>query len=388
VLFSIHTDAGAQIAVASLDDGTHRLLGLPGSDARYIAPGTLLFARDDAMFEAPFDVNRLQVTGPEVPVLPDAHVFASGRGISIALVDVDLAGNVVYLPGLSSQGRRLSWMDTAGHETPLELEPALYSVPRISPDGRRFVVGVEAGSGVSRIRVVDIARGLPLDLDTNGSDPVWAPDGTITFVEERDLLEAQFRGRVSRVPADDSAPPSLLLESADSILTPEDWAPDGNRLLFSSLVRGQSRGSLDRDLSVLVPGSDPAPLLSSGADEFGGRISPDGRWLAYQSTTSGRTRVYVRPFDAPGGTQTVSGEGGSNPVWGRDGRALYFIENGMMMRAAVETSPFGVASARAMFGLPSSALGFDVAADGRFLVVSDSSLRGADELRVVLGWKR
>ncbi len=157
VLFSVHTEAGARIAVASLDDGTHRLIGLPGSDARYVEPGTLLFARDDALFEAPFDADQLEVTGPETAVLTDAYVFASGRGIAISLADADRAGTLAYLPVLSSQSRQLSWFEPTGRETPLALAPALYSAPRISPDGRRFVVGVNAGTGVRRIRVVDIA---------------------------------------------------------------------------------------------------------------------------------------------------------------------------------------------------------------------------------------
>jgi eukaryotic-like serine/threonine-protein kinase len=385
LLFSVHNEAGGQLAVTSLDSGTYRLLGMSGSDPRYIAPGALIFARDGALFQAPFDASRLEITGPEVSVLPEAHVYISGLGISIALLDVDSAGNLAYLPSLASRNRRLAWIDASGREDPLGFELALYSAPRISPDGRRFVVGVDTGGGVRRIRVVDFARGLPLDLDANGRRPLWGPGGTITFVTE----PANTRdGDLARVPADNSAPPEVLVANdSQSDFEPDDWAPDGRRLLFSSSALARSRGFTDRNLIVLAEGAAPRAILDSAADEFGARISPDGKWMAYQSTSSGRTRVYVRPFDAPGGTQTVSGEGGSDPVWARDGRALYFLENGAMMKAAVQTSPFAIGTASVMFKLPAPADGFDVAPDGRFLVTLESATSAADELHVVLGWK-
>jgi hypothetical protein len=98
--------------------------------------------------------------------------------------------------------------------------------------------------------------------------------------------------------------------------------------------------------------------------------------------------VYVRPFDRPGGTQAVSGEGGSTPVWARDGRALFFIEGQSMMEARVTLSPFAIRKPAALFPLPAPATAFDVAPDGRFLIVLTRAASVADELRIVLGWSR
>jgi len=381
VLFSVHNQAGAEVAVASLDSGGHRKLGLSGSDVRYVAPGHVIFARGSALFTAPFDLERMEVTGPEVSILPEAEVGNFGLGVVLGLADVDSAGNLVYVPGLAQRNRRLAWMDQRGRDTPIDLEPALYIRPRISPDGRRFVVSIQRDN---RIRVVDVQRELPLDLDITGQLPIWGPGDTLTF-QNQGVLGPGSRA-LAAVPADNSAPPEALLELPDTQFTPEDWTPDGRGLLFMSTGSRDNRGSSDRDLNLLVPGGAPRALLDSTADESGGRISPDGRWLAYESTSSGRTRVYVRPFDRPGGTLTVSGEGGFNPVWARDGRALFFVENGVMMRAAVELSPFSVGIATELFALPESATAFDVGPDGRFLVVLDTAAGGSDELRIVLGW--
>ena len=183
----------------------------------------------------------------------------------------------------------------------------------------------------------------------------------------------------------DGGPPSPLHQGANRVeLIPEDWTSDG-RLVFSAALR--ARGARNRDLYVLTPGSRPLSLLQTPDDEGEARVSPDGRWLAYQATASGRARVHVRPFDRAGGTQTVSGESGRHPVWARDGSALYFIEGNAILRAPIVASPFAIGAAVAVFSPAVTVMSFDVAPDGRLLVVLESSARTADELRVVLGWK-
>lgn len=340
------------------------------------------------MFEVPFDLDRLSVTGPEVGIVPDADVVNFGLGVAIGLLDVDDAGNLVYVPGRAPRTRHLSWVDATGRTTPLGLEPSAYVRPRISRDGRRFVVGMGGNSAQSRrIRVVDATQGLPLDLDVVGGNAIWAPDGTITFDGMITGGTPEAQRSVARIPADNSAPPQSLVESGDRVFAPEDWAPDG-RLLLSSSPRVGLRGLDDRNLEVMAPGSPPRALLDSTADETGGRISPDSQWLAYESTTMGRSRVYVRPFDKPGGTQTVSGEGGTNPVWARDGKALFFVEGSTMMKAPVTLSPFVIGKASALFTLPTAIMAFDVGPDGRFLVMLENAVPAPDEFRVVLGWSR
>ncbi|HSG00888.1 MAG TPA: protein kinase, partial [Vicinamibacterales bacterium] len=383
VLFSVHNQAGGQLAVAALDSGAHRTLGVAGSDARYLAPGTILYARAPAMFAVPFDLDRLEVTGPEVGILETVEANDFGFGISLALADVDAAGNAVYLPSLATRNKRLAWKDSSGTESPIDLEPMRYAPARISLDGHRFVAPFNARAN-SRLRVVDVDRSLPLDLEPPARAPIWATDGWLTF--SGPTPDDALGTAIFRMPADDSAPPEILFESP-LFVTVTDWSPDGRTLVLETTDSRSNRGSVNRDLQVWTAGGTLTPLLDSEQDEAAGRISPDGRWLAYQAATpSGRPRVYVRPFNAPGGTRTVSGEGGIHPVWARDGRALFFLENGTLMRATVTNAPFDIRPATPLFDLPPSTDTFDVAPDGRFLVVLDAADRSGEELHVILGW--
>jgi hypothetical protein len=372
LLFSVHGSGNVQLAVTALGSGTHRLIGLEGSDARYLEPGTIIFARDNALFEAPFDLSALRVTGPEVAILPDASVIPSGQ---IAMLDVDRSGRLVYLPRGQANSQHLTWVDAAGRLSPIPLDQPVVSHPRISADGKRFIAGVPG----NRVRIVDVARGLPVDLDARGADPTWGPDGSVIFRQRSGPLDSLLQ-----LPVDGSAPPAPLQQGAQFVeLTPEDWTRDG-RVLFTMTLR--TRGARNRDLYAMTPGSKPVPLLQSPADEAEGRVSPDGRWLAYQATSTGRSRVYVRPFDKAGGTQTVSAEGGRHPVWARDGSALYFVEGNAVMRAPIVSSPFAIGAAAAVFSPAATLVSFDVAPDGRLLVVLESQARATEELRVVLGW--
>jgi len=379
VLFSVHNQSSGQLAVASLESGEYRLLGLEGSNPQVVASSSLLFVRDGALFVAPFDQDRLEVTGPEASILPEAHTDNFGSGVARAALGLDRAGDLAYLPHGGSNVRRLSWITTSGVEDPTGLEPAPYASVRVAQDGKRFVVGVsrpDAG-GRMRIRVVDAVRGLPLDLEADGSNPIWGPGGSLVFTTSKGL---------GRVPADNSQPAAPFLIDNTLALQAQDWSPDDRRLVISSMTRGGNRGASNRDLSVVVPGADRRALVDSDADEVNARISPDGRWLAYESTASGRTRVYVRPFDAPGGLQPVSSEGATQPVWARDGRALYFLKDGAMMKVSVQSSPFALGTASELFTLSGSVVAYDVAPDGRFLIVLGPR-QGADAIRVVLGWR-
>ena len=372
LLFTIHSPGGSQLAVTALGSGTHRRIGLEGADARFVEPGALVFSRGGALFEVPFDLAGLRPTGPEVAILPDAHIVSSGQ---IGLVDVDRAGTLVYIPRASAGSQQVAWVDGSGRLSPIPLDRPISSPPSISADGRRFV----AGGPNNLIRIVDTARGLPLDLDARGAEPRWGANGAVIFrARARDI------DTLLQAPADGGPPVPLHEGPANVELVPEDSTADG-RLIFSAAFR--TRGARNRDLYMMTPGSKPAPLLQTAADEGEARVSPDGRWLAYQGTMAGRARVYVRPFDRAGGTQTVSGDGGRQPVWARDGSALYFIEGNVIMRAPIVTSPFAIAAGAAVFSPAATVMAFDVAPDGRLLVVLESSAQAADELRVVLGWR-
>jgi Tol biopolymer transport system component len=227
-------------------------------------------------------------------------------------------------------------------------------------------------------------------------DPTWSPDGKhIAFASQGDQYEF-YRKDTSGAENQQS-----LLSSADSSLAGanarvEDWSPDGRFLLF----RVQGRGT-SFDLWVLPLEGDRKSFvyLQSEFLEAGGRFSPDGRWVAYVSDESGRMETYVRPFPAADRKWQISTQGGSAPVWSKDGRALYYIDPGLNLMAvplkAGDTMDAGAPQALFQTRLVVSPRGnvahlYDVSRDGRFLIASRIGEGGDDDegkLVLISDWR-
>jgi hypothetical protein len=182
-----------------------------------------------------------------------------------------------------------------------------------------------------------------------------------------------------------------------------DWTPDGQRLVLE-VAHAQRRGNIQ--LLNLSGSRDLQPLATTNFDETSGRVSPDGRWLAYQSNESGRYEIYVQRFPAGGGKIQASAAGGVQPVWSRDGRELYFRTPADVMRVSVSAGDTATLGAPiAMFKdvyeriQADNHTTYDVLPDGRFvfiqrLAASESTVENpyvmavfnwADELRQKLG---
>jgi serine/threonine-protein kinase len=142
-------------------------------------------------------------------------------------------------------------------------------------------------------------------------------------------------------------------------------------------------------------------LLNTTYSETAPAISPDGRWLAYQSDESGRAEVYVRPFPAvDGGKWPISTGGGTEPRWARNGRELFFTVRkegwtapGVLMSVPIQTgSTFIAGKPTAVLKVPAGAsAAYDVSPDGRFLFHFQRSMRGDEgaprqEIIVVQNW--
>jgi Tol biopolymer transport system component/tRNA A-37 threonylcarbamoyl transferase component Bud32 len=381
VIFTAISPGRADIAVASLADGSHELLNLEGSGPVFVPPDRLLFAREDAMFAVPFDPKTRKVTGSPVQVLEDAAVFAGGLQLRTPIVGVDDAGSVAYL-NRRTLTSVLAWMDPAGRMTTLNSPASENRYPRLSPDGRRLAM-VTAQGFVPDIWIVDLERGTRLRLTSSyGLYPVWSSDGSRIVYADRD------KGILS-VAADASGMPELLLaRDASQIVFPTSSPADGT-IVFTAEDRGAGRGTRNRDIWKARRGEKPQPLLQSGADEHEGVVSPDGRWLAYVSSASGRDEIYVRSFEGTGGTIPVSSEGGASPIWSRKGDALYFRSGARLMRAPVAGTPLQIRAPVVAQSLPPGTIGVDVAPDGRVLVViRQDNADSRDFLHVLLNWSR
>jgi len=190
------------------------------------------------------------------------------------------------------------------------------------------------------------------------------------------------------VPADGSAAPRRILESAYTQF-PNSWSPDGRYLGFTEI-----HPETNWDLWVLARGDrTPQPFLKTPFSEGWMEFSPNGRWVAYTSNESGRWEVYVRPFPGPGGKVQISSEGGTEAVWSRNGRELFYRNRARMMAVAVSMEPtFSAAKPRLLFegryemGVVSGMINYDVSRDGERFLMLKSSGAAEPPLDVVLNW--
>ena len=392
----------AQLAVQVLATGERRSL-LAGSFPRYVPTGHIVFVRSDGLWAAPFDIDRLEVSGPERPVLEEVNVWArTGRG-EFALAD---NGTLVYVEESgASHERRLVWVDRAGNEESIDVDPAPYANPRISPDGRHVAVEIHDGDLVADIWVLDLERGVPSRLTRDpaaDTDPLWTSDGErIVFRSGR----AGSVGLYSRA-ADGGGGAELILDASDREITPSSWDVERRRLLV-----GSRRFEGQDDIGFVSMDGEPTwkPLLAESYTENNPAVSPDGQSMAYISSESGRIEVYVRPYPDVGNARNqISDGGGDDPVWSRDGNELFyrspaaflprfstFLEGypqlAMMAVPVRSGSSFSVGVAKQLFeDVYYFAPGrhYDVAPDGRFLMVKDedSPDDGRQHINIVLYW--
>ena len=331
------------IAAVSLADGTVTPLFDGGTFARYVPTGHLVYARDGALMARGFDAATLTV-GTQSTVIPDLFMDPAVASSSFAF---SASGTLVYA---SSDGteveRTLVAIDATG-VTPVIEERGYYADPRISPDGRRIAVVQKAWK--DRIWIIDREREtfgrLSGGVVDDESFPVWSPDGTHVAFSG---IASTSRG-LYVAPTDGSRTEELLYTSPNGLVfrrpTPTSWSRDGQVLVFT-----QFHPDTGRDLmTVSLDSGSVQPLLQTPFEEFGGVVSPDGRWIAYQSNQSGQSHVHLSAFPSMTGTKQVSVETGwggpRRPVWAIDERRLYFRNGQQVMAVDVQADPGGGRSA-------------------------------------------
>jgi serine/threonine-protein kinase len=346
VLFTIQRSPGGwddtQVAVRSLVTGEQKPLVNGAADARYVASGHLVYARMGTLLAEPFDVTRLAVTGEPVGVVDDVMQDVNSRftigNSGAAQFSVGSNGTLAYLAGgIAPEGLYVSvWVDRHGVDTEVGVPPRSFaSRPRMSPDGRRIAFPALEGIGIFDVarQSFQLLRSATWGPPTIRSAPelrfvVWHPDGErVTFTgADGDLywMSADGSGEAERLTTGDAT-----ARSARRVQIPTSWSPDGRTLVFTQ--RLGSVASVNRDIWSLTL-SDPVvaarPFVVSPSDEPSAEISPDGRYLAYQSNQSGRSEVYVQPFPGSGRRELVSIEGGWQPAWARSGRELFYLAPG------------------------------------------------------------
>ena len=383
VVYTVKTDEtqpweDARIEAFSVRTRQRYLLIRGGTSASYAA-GHLIYQRAGALWAAPFDPVRLEVAGPSVLVLEG--VSSSGESGSSDF-GVSRDGSLVYVPGkLRGTDRRLVRVNRAGKSRPLVDSRREFSSLSLSPDGRRLALTIEAAN--DQIWVYDLERSTlsPQTLRGNNNEVIWTPDG-------RRLTFSSTQGGASMnvvwQPADGSGPAERLTTSANW-QNPQAWSPDGKTFVLLDY-------GITTKLWILQLEGDrkPRPLLNGLYNESHARLSPNGRWLAYVSDESGREEVYVVPFPGSGGRWPISTDGGSEPVWARNGLELFYRSGERMMAVTVTTAAtFGASKPELLFEakVPYALRTYDVTPEGEFLMIEPGeSDTPPTQINVVLNW--
>jgi serine/threonine-protein kinase len=368
-----------------------------GSAPRWARSGHLLYVRQGTLFAVPFDLKRLETIGPAAAVqsgvLSRTGDQTSGDGS--AEYCVDQRGTLVFRADDQIGGANLSrivLVDRRGNVQRAISDPQGFSCPRVSPDGGRVAACVSAGAnGVPNLWVYDIEQGTPtrLTFDKRAvTNVTWTPDGRYLMhtVEPQSVVVRR---------ADGIGAEQLLYEWNDDYLWPYSIAPDGRTVAAHKLSKTTNWDvvliSLKRDAADRFTTGPPTVFASSPAIEWVPAISPDGRWLAYVSTESGRNEVYVQSITPGVAKWQVSWEGGNYPRWARSGGEIFFQNGDAMLSARVLRTADGLSFEKPVelfrgdFVDPTPFPGYDVAAgDDGFIMLQADSPSSADRSHVTL----
>jgi serine/threonine-protein kinase len=375
----------SRIVALSVPSGKVSEVARGGTNPHFSPTGHVVYVIDGALRAVPFSATSLNVKGDPVTVL---------EGVGGANYALAADGSLVYVKGSAAQGKRtLSWVDRHGRQEAINAPPRAYAYARLSPDGTR--VALDIRDQQNDIWIWDLARETLQRLTNDpgvNRGPVWTPDGA------RLAFTATREGRPENIywqKADGSGVPERLSVALKGQF-PTSFAPDGKRLVTNALDSSQS------DLGMLTLEGERREdvLLNTKFNEINGDVSPDGRWLAYQSNESGQFEVYLAPFpDAVASKRQVSAGGGTRPLWSRDGRELfYYLEPGTIMTVPVTPGPnlaLGTPTVAVKGPFVRAALTgrhYDVSRDGkRFLLLKDAeAANGAKpappEIHLVQHW--
>ena len=321
----------SQIMILSLDTMEQKPL-LRGTHPRYLPTGHLLYGLEGDLWAIRFDVDQQQTVDDPVPVRE--NILTKGFGALNYGVSDD--GSLVYMPDSAaySGDRTLVWVDrTSGEETPLAAPSRAYYYPRISPDETRISLSLNDQAHDAWIWNVGDQTLSRLTFDPAIEEfAEWTPDGL------RIIFSSTRLGGVPVLfwkPADGTGVAERLGDLGP-MQFPQAVSPDGSALI----VRTIYEGTTDLITMSLTDDQDTRGLVETEFRERNATFSPDGEWFAYESDASGQFEIYVSPFpDADSARQQISTNGGTSPLWSREGSELFYVNDGRLYAVPVQTAP-------------------------------------------------
>lgn len=306
-----------RLFVATLDSKVRTPLGPISSGAWFIEPGWLLFVEDGTIKAVRVDADTLERKGEPVTVADGVFFF---RPIGGAMMTVSRGGTVVF--DSFPFDDELAWFGAGGERGAAIGPRGRIGSARISPDGSQVVLAVSDRRTLLAdlwLCGTDLRSAAHLTTDARWeSSPIWSRDGRVIYFS----WDRRSAPEIHAIRLDDPGEPRLVYGPQDDgkVWVAHDVSPDGRHLLVSGSV-----DRLGRELRVIAldGDSEPVPFRSSPADEGSARFSPDGRWVAFEATESGDSKVMMARFDGTGGKVQVAARG-SEPVWSPTGDAIYF----------------------------------------------------------------
>ena len=368
------------------------------------AQGFLLYVRDGRLLAQRFDPDALALRGEALPLAEHVAEFSVAGGV---LVYGERDPSDVL-----RRHTRLVWFDRDGQRVG-EIDSQLEStVPALSPDERRVAMAVnDPNGGFPDIWTIDVERGGATRVTFDpGNDhlPVWSPDGThIAFSAGRDDAPGGFN-RIYQHAANGTGSDELLYSVPNNeVVVPLSWSPDGTLLFLSRAETGKYLSGGGNEIWTLrMEDKTATPLLQSPFFKRLVEVSPDGRWIAYETDESGSTEIVIQPFPQTGaGKWTVSNGGGYEPAWRADGRELFYLTgNGALMAVDIEAGDtLKVGSPHALFDTginvavtvaanTGAAFFYDPRSDGQQFMINTADVPARDtqpgrpSIKVMLNW--
>jgi Tol biopolymer transport system component/DNA-binding winged helix-turn-helix (wHTH) protein len=382
-------ESGVYVGDLKGTDAPKRLLRADAA-AEY-ASNHLLFVMQGALFAQDFDPARMTLSGEPFRIADQVNVDAV---MNLAAVSASAVGSMVYRKGSGGSQRQFVWYDRRGKETERVGAPDGSGVlgPALSSDGRHVAM-YRTVDGNSDIWLLELERGVRERFTMDAAaeaNPVWSPDRQrIAFTSNRDGVYDLYAKSIS------SSETELLLKT-DSNKSVSSWSPDGRHLLFRSTTQdmGYDIWALPFDENG-KPGT-PFAVVQTAAAEREAEFSPNGKWIAYQSTASGRSEILVQPFPT-GVPVPVSTNGGAQARWGSDSELFYIDLDGQLTAVPIRYSVDGkeIRPGEPVALFPTGVGGAVHSNDRQQYVVSDHGQRflmntlseANSPITVILNWK-
>ncbi len=376
------------LCVGTLGSAKTRVVGSADSRIEYTPTGYVLYARGASLVAQAFDASALKLTGEPFPVAEPLRTQPNGG----ADFSTSNNGTLVYSAGGTQEGR-FSWVDRTGREVGHVEMGTLSNFlnPALSPDGHRAAFRVQDPQSRTRdVWIADMVRGVQsrFTFDPgNENHPLWSPDGSrIAYYSDATQAPGIYVKSASG-----AGEAEMLAKSRDeAVLT--DWSRDGRTIVYAV---AQPTGKSEVWTVPLEGDHTPVCFLRGPFDYADARLSPDGHWLSYTSTESGRLEVYVQTFPAHSGKWQISTAGGSDARWNASGKELvYLAADQRMMSVPIRTTPAFEAdvpvplfTAHVLFPGIQLRTHYELSADGqRFLIAGPRGAQSLSGANVVLNW--